>query len=315
MLLVADYLFNGGIAALNLIPAELVEAVDYLTGDAVVDQVGTFLSDAARSLARIVLIIVISLVILRLLRAAVQRVVTGFLTAQGEPTPVLRQRADTLGRVVESTGRVIIIAIAVMMVLTNLGMDIAPLIASAGLAGVAIGLGAQSLVRDMINGFFIIFENQYGVGDVITVGGDTGTVEIIDLRRTVLRSINGAQIIVPNGEIRVIQNLSKGWSRAVIDIQTAPTADDTKVVEVLNNVLSGIEDDPQIGKYILEPPQVLGVNQITVTGVTFRILVRTEPLQQWGVERELRLRFREAFRAHNIPVPVVATTTLPAHEM
>ncbi|MCO5178342.1 MAG: mechanosensitive ion channel family protein, partial [Thermomicrobiales bacterium] len=195
------YLVDSAVTVLSQVPNEIL---DGLTTDEVVEQVSGFLGDAGRSLARIALIIVVSLIILRLLRAAVQRVVTGFLTAQGEPTPVLVQRADTLGRVVESTGRVIVIAIAVMMVLTNLGMDIAPLIASAGLAGVAIGLGAQSLVRDMINGFFIIFENQYGVGDVITVGADTGTVETIDLRRTVLRSINGAQIIIPNGEIRVI---------------------------------------------------------------------------------------------------------------
>jgi len=302
---------DGLTAVLSLVPTELVDVVRQLTGGDVADKLGEWLRDAARSLVRIVLVVIIALVVLRLLRAAVGRIVAGVLSAQGEPTAVLRQRADTLGRVAESTGRVVVIVIAMMMILTNLGMDIGPLIASAGLAGIAIGLGAQSLVRDMINGFFILFEDQFGVGDVITVGAESGTVETIDLRRTVLRAVDGSQIIIPNGEIRVLQNQSKGWSRAVLDIQTAPYADDAQVVSVLHEVLDGIQQDPLIGGHILEPPQVLGVTSITATGVTFRVLVKTEPLQQWAVERELRLRIREAFRRHQIPVPAVATTISP----
>ena len=308
MILAGIHPVDGLTAILSLAPGDLLDAARQLTGDDVTGKLGDLLRDAARSLVRIVLVVIIALVALRLLRAAVGRIVAGVLSAQGEPTAAQRQRADTLGRVTESTGRVVIIIVAAMMILANLGMDIGPLIASAGLAGIAIGLGAQSLVRDTINGFFILFEDQFGVGDVITVGAESGTVETIDLRRTVLRAVNGAQIIIPNGEIRVLQNQSKGWSRAVIDVQTTPYADDAQVVAVLREVTAQVVDDPQIGQHILEPPQVLGVTSISATGVTFRVLVKTEPLQQWAVERELRLRIREAFRQHQIPVPAVATT-------
>lgn len=289
---------------LSLIPADLLDVVRQISGGDITDWLGGVLLGAARSIARILIIVVVSLILLRLLRTIVTRIVGGVLSSHEEPTAVLTQRADTLGRVAESTGRAVVIVIASMMVLSNLGMNLAPLIASAGLAGIAIGLGAQSLVRDMLNGFFILFEDQYGVGDFITVGNESGFVEAIDLRRTVLRSIGGTQIIVPNGEIRVLENQSKGWSRAVIDIQAAPTADDAKVLDVLHEVLDGIEHDPQLGEHILEPPMFLGVTSIAPTGVTFRVLIKTVPLEQWGIERELRLRIREAFRLHDIPVPV-----------
>lgn len=301
------------IAILSIVPAEILDFVREITADDVVRRVGEWLLGVGESILRIVLIVIVALVILRLLRAAVGRVVAGVLATPNEVTAVLEQRAETLARVVESTGRALIVLIATMMVLSNMGMDLAPLIASAGLAGIAIGLGAQSLVRDMLNGFFILFEDQYGVGDFITVGAESGFVETIDLRRTVLRSIGGTQIIIPNGEIRVLENQSKGWSRAVIDIQTAPTADDAQVVAVLNDVLKDIEHDPQIGRHILEPPMFLGVTAIAPTGVTFRILIKTVPLEQWGVERELRLRIREAFRLHDIPVPVA--TAVPTTDL
>ncbi len=300
-------------ATLSLLPAELLHDLRQITASGVAGRLGDWLLGAGRSVISIVLIIIISLVVLRLLRATVSRILSGVLSTSSEPTVVLEQRAETLARVVESTGRAMIFIIATMMILSNLGMNLAPLIASAGLAGIAIGLGAQSLVRDMLNGFFILFEDQYGVGDFITVGAESGFVETIDLRRTVLRSIGGTQIIIPNGEIRVLENQSKGWSRAVIDIQTAPMADDAQVVAVLTEVLKDIEHDPQIGQHILEPPMFLGVTAIAPTGVTFRILIKTVPLEQWGVERELRLRIREAFRLHDIPLPVA--TAVPTTDL
>ncbi len=300
-------------ATLSLLPAGLLHDLRQITASGVAGRLGDWLLGAGRSVISIVLIIVISLVVLRLLRATVSRILSGVLSTSSEPTVVLEQRAETLARVVESTGRAMIFIIATMMILSNLGMNLAPLIASAGLAGIAIGLGAQSLVRDMLNGFFILFEDQYGVGDFITVGAESGFVETIDLRRTVLRSIGGTQIIIPNGEIRVLENQSKGWSRAVIDIQTAPMADDAQVVAVLTEVLKDIEHDPQIGQHILEPPMFLGVTAIAPTGVTFRILIKTVPLEQWGVERELRLRIREAFRLHDIPLPVA--TAVPTTDL
>jgi small conductance mechanosensitive channel len=297
-------------AMFSIFPKEVVSNALGVPWDQVDDFLLGKLGDAAQSIVQIALIVIISLIILRLLRVAVRRVVQQVLAAQDQPQRALQQRAETLADVVESAGRYIVIIIATMMVLTNLGLEIGPLIASAGLAGLALGLGAQSLVKDTINGFFILFENQYAVGDVIKLGDSSGSVEEISLRRTVLRAVNGAQIIVPNGEIRVVQNLSKGWSRALIDIETSPTANDKQVVAVLHEVLDHIQEDPNFGQYILEPPDILGINSISTTGVTFRVLVKTEPMQQWTVERALRLRIREAFRKHGIPLPIVTSTAV-----
>ncbi len=292
-------------------PEEIVEfLVDAVTREDVQNQIWEWLQDAAWSLFQVVLIVLISLLALRLLGTAVRGIVARIIATQEQPPRELEQRARTLANVVESAGRLVIFIVAVMMILTNIGLEIGPLIASAGLAGIALGLGAQTLVGDTINGFFILFENQYGVGDVIKVDQLSGTVEEVNLRRTVLRSINGAQIIIPNGQIRTVENLSKGWSRAVIDIETAATADDSDVVALLHRLLDNIQEDPELGQHILEPPQILGINSISVTGVTFRILVKTEPLQQWTVERELRLRIREAFRENGIAMPVLTSATI-----
>lgn len=292
-------------------PEEIIGfLIDAVTREDVQNQIWVWLQDAAWSLFQVVLIVLISLLALRLLGTAVRGIVTRIIATQEQPPRELEQRARTLANVVESAGRLVIFIVAVMMILTNIGLEIGPLIASAGLAGIALGLGAQTLVGDTINGFFILFENQYGVGDVIKVDQLSGTVEEVNLRRTVLRSINGAQIIIPNGQIRSVENLSKGWSRAVIDIETATTADDSDVVALLHRLLDNIQEDPDLGQYILEPPQILGINSISVTGVTFRILVKTEPLQQWTVERALRLRIREAFRENGIALPVLTSATI-----
>ena len=304
-----------GFAAVGLAavagPEEVYDfLVDAVTREDVQRQIWGWLSDAAWSLFQVALIVIISLLALRLLRSSVRGIVARIIASQEQPPRELEQRARTLANVVESAGKLVIFIVAVMMILTNIGLEIGPLIASAGLAGIALGLGAQTLVSDTINGFFILFENQYGVGDVIKVDQLSGTVEEVNLRRTVLRSVNGAQVIIPNGQIRAVENLSKGWSRAVIDIETAPTADDSDVVALLHQLLDSIQDDPELGQHILEPPQILGINAISVTGVTFRILVKTEPLQQWTVERELRLRIREAFRANGIAVPVLTSATI-----
>jgi small conductance mechanosensitive channel len=189
------------------------------------------------------------------------------------------------------------------MVLATLGVDIGPLLASAGIAGLAIGLGAQTLIRDVISGFFIIFENQYSIGDVVAINAFSGTVEEVGLRRTVLRSIDGAMIIIPNGDIRSVENQSRGWSQAVVDVETTLDVDDTHVVAILHELLDDVQADPVIGRSILEPPEVLGVTTVSATAVSFRVVVRTKPGQQEPVERALRLRIRQAFREREIPMP------------
>jgi moderate conductance mechanosensitive channel len=288
----------------------LVEDVTGITRQDVLDRLLTWGEEALSSLIAVIVILVIAIIILRLLRTLVQRLVQRVLERQDEPTRELKQKAQTLANVIESTGRLVVFLIAGMMMLTNLGLEIAPLIASAGIAGLAIGFGAQSLIKDTINGFFILFENQYAVGDVVKIGANSGSVEEISLRRTVLRSVNGAVVIIPNGEVLTVENLSKGWSRAVIDIETTANEDDSRVVAIIQEVLDELQADPELGQYILEPPQIVGINAISVTGVTFRVMIKTEPLQQWNLERAARLRIRRAFREHGIAVPVLTSASI-----
>ena len=281
----------------------LLAPVQAVTRGDVRDQFSDWLGDALSSIVSIVVIVVVALIVLRLLRSAVQRIVARVLDRQDQSQRELRQKAQTLANVIESAGRLVVFILAGMMILGKLGLDIAPLIASAGVAGLAIGLGAQSLIRDTINGFFILFENQFAVGDAVRIGESSGSVEEVNLRRTVLRSVNGAAIIIPNGEVRVVQNLSKGWSRAVIDVTVAADTDTGVVIDLLHSLLDHAQDDPTFGAQVLEPPEILGVTAIDMTGVTFRVLVKTQPLQQWPVERELRRRIWQALREHGISMP------------
>lgn len=295
---------------LNISMDELIERIVAVTRDDVFDRLRGHAEGAVQATISIAIVIVVAVIILRVLRTFVQKVVERVLSATDQPRRELQQKAQTLANVIESAGRLVVFIIAGMMVLSNLGLEIGPLIASAGIAGLAIGLGAQSLIKDTINGFFILMENQYAVGDVIAVGAVSGTVEEVSLRRTVLRAVNGAQVVIPNGEIRTVENQSKGWSRAVIDIETAASVDDAAVLVLLHTLLDPIQSDPLIGNKILEPPQILGISAISVTGVTFRILVKTEPLQQWMVERELRLRIRQTFIENGIAMPVLTSATV-----
>jgi moderate conductance mechanosensitive channel len=284
-------------------PDEVVDEVTAIGINGITDYLLDFGAIALPRVASILLIIVITFAILRVLRSTVQKFVRRILERRDEPPRDLTQKAQTLANVIESTGRLLILIVASMMVLTNLGLEIAPLIASAGIAGLAIGLGAQSLIRDMINGFLILFENQYAVGDVVKIDPVTGTVEELNLRRTVLRSINGAAIVIPNGEVKMVENLSKGWSRAIIDVSLAPTADDEQVMAILHDVFDNVQEDEDLGPKIVEPPTVIGLTAMTINQLTYRVMIKTLPLEQWTVERALRRRLRERLIKEGIPFP------------
>ncbi len=253
----------------------------------------------------VLIVAVLTFVLMRILRVVVQRFVRGVSARQGGTRREAQQKAQTLGSAVESTGRLVIIIVASVMIIGALGLNIGPLIASAGIAGIAIGLGAQSLIRDMVNGFFILMENQYAVGDSVTIGAFTGSVEEVSLRRTVLRSVRGEMIVIPNGTITAVQNASKGWSRAVIDVDTAPTANDQQVIALLREVVAELQADPVLGKAIVEEPQVLGVTATSASAVTFRLLIKTPPLQQWNMEREARMRVRLRLQEAGVPLPLL----------
>jgi small conductance mechanosensitive channel len=259
--------------------------------------------DAVGPLLSILVIVVVAFLVLRGLRTVVRHSIARVMERNDETARELMLKANTLSSVLESAARLLVLIVAGMMILSNLGLDIAPLIASAGVAGIAIGLGAQSLIRDFIGGFFILFEDQFGVGDVISVGDQTGTVELLSLRRTGLRAIDGSFIIVPNGDIRTVKNLTKEWSRAVIDVDISYDDDVDHAIAVLRELLEGIEHDPMIGDAVIAPADVLGVQALGQYQVTIRLMVKTRPMEQWRVERELRRRIKATLQQAGITIP------------
>jgi small conductance mechanosensitive channel len=230
---------------------------------------------------------------------------TRVLVAAGGPllSERRKQRAATIGSVMRSVSSIIILGIAGFMVLGQLGIDLAPLIAGAGVAGVAIGFGAQSLVKDFLSGIFMMLEDQYGVGDVIDTGAATGTVEAVTLRITQLRDGNGVVWYVRNGEILRVGNKSQGWSMAIVDIPVAYTEDIPRVQELIRTVADELSADPGWDPKILETPDMAGVESMTGDAVTLRIIVKCAPNENFGVQRELRARVKDAFDREGIRVP------------
>src|SRR5215204_3989898 len=220
--------------------------------------------------------------------------------------PSLRrvQRAETVGALLKSMASFGIWTLAGLMALGTLGLDLGPLIAGAGIVGVAVGFGSQNLVRDFISGIFMLMEDQYGVGDVVDAGPATGTVEGIGLRTTRLRDVNGTLWHIPNGEIRRVGNRSQGWARALVDLE-----DTTRTIE---RVAHDLYADPHWAPRILEPPEVWGVEELGPDGIRVRLVAKTRPLEQWKVARELRARLKVAFDQAGIAVSAQKATTSTA---
>jgi len=213
------------------------------------------------------------------------------------------QRAKTMGSLLKSVITGVLVAIFGTMMLSELGVNIAPIIASAGIIGVALGFGAQSLVKDFLSGIFMIFEDQFGVGDVVDVGEATGTVEAVSLRVTRLRDLDGTVWYVPNGEILRVGNKSQNWSRAVVDVGVAYGEDLARVKTVLTEVAHAMWEDDEFRHVIIEEPEVTGVEALMADSVTLRVLVKTAPLEQWAVARELRQRIKARFDHEGIEIP------------
>jgi small-conductance mechanosensitive channel len=205
-----------------------------------------------------------------------------------------KQRVRALGAILRSAASVTIFSIAGFAVLGDLGINLAPLLASAGVVGVAIGFGAQNLVRDYLSGIFMLVEDQYGVGDVITVGDATGTVENVTLRITRVRDVNGIVWHIRNGAIETVGNESQGWARAVIDFPVPYEADLATIRTLLAETGEGMWNDPTWRAVMLEAPEVWGAQKISGSEVTMRIVAKTAPLRQWEVEREMRARVKAA---------------------
>jgi moderate conductance mechanosensitive channel len=214
------------------------------------------------------------------------------------------QRVRALGSILRSAASITIFAIAGTVILGDLGINLAPLLASAGVVGIAIGFGAQNLVRDYLTGVFMLLEDQYGVGDVISVGDATGTVETMTLRVTRLRDVNGIVWHIRNGTIDQVGNQSQGWARAVVDFPVPYTADLATIRTILASVAEAAWTDPALHGVMLEKPDVWGAQDVSSSEVTMRIVARTAPARQWEVERELRALVKAGLDAAGIhPAP------------
>jgi moderate conductance mechanosensitive channel len=295
----------------SMTPSLLVAAEDeILDMNAIVDQLAEadWLAVAGRGLGIIVVLVfaaVTSRYVRRAVRAWVSRSTARALEKPSDARSMRAElRAETLGAVMSDTARFLIWAIALVTALSLATIPVAPIIAGAGIAGIAIGFGAQSLVRDFFAGFFIILEDQFGVGDVIAVNPEvSGRVEEISLRMTRLRSLDGTVWFIPNGEIRQVGNRSKEWARALVDVEIAYGENVDDVVPVIQQIGRKLRADPELGPKILEDIEILGVEQLGSSGVVIRTYFKTLPLEQFTVARRLRQEVKRAFDDIGIEIP------------
>lgn len=225
------------------------------------------------------------------------------------------QRARTLASLLNNIAAVIIGVVAFLTILTIMGLKIAPILATAGIAGLAISFGAQSLVKDVINGIFILVEGHFGIGDVIRVGEIAGQVERMTLRATMLRDLEGIAHIIPNGEIDKVSNLTKAWSRNMLDIRVSYREDVDRVMAVLRELGEEVADDPEWGPLLMEKPEILGVQSLSESAVVIRMVTKTLPLKQWEVGREMRRRIKKRFDQENIEIPTPHMTVYRGGEV
>jgi moderate conductance mechanosensitive channel len=271
-----------------------------------------FLANALKPLV----IILLALVVTFIARLAVRRFRARLEGSASLTQELNLQRAATLTQAVSTALVVVIWVIAVLMVLGETGFQLGPLLASAGVAGVALGFGAQSLVKDTLSGFFILLENQFGVGDNVELttpsGKASGRVEGLTLRVTSLRAFDGSLHIVPNGNIVVASNRSRGWARAIVDVRAAYGEDVDRLRNVLEVVFEELRADPSAGEWIHEGPSVLGVERMGQDGLVMRVIADTRPSKVMDLERVLRERITRRMAEEGIRVPVVPAAPAPA---
>lgn len=256
---------------------------------------------ASTSGLRMLLIAVAMIVSLALLKRSVAKL-RGFLEGT-LPSPAQIQRAHTLTHIVRDVVRIVVVFAGVMMILSEVGIDLKPLLAAAGLGGLAIGFGAQSLVKDVISGFFILLENSVRVGDVVEIAGVSGLVEEIELRTIKLRDLSGNVHVVPNGVIDKVKNMTREYSFYVFNIGVAYRENVDEVMEVLQEIAAELRRDPQFTEDILEPLEMLGVDEFADSAVIIKCRIKTKPIKQWRIGREMNRRIKKTFDAKGIEIP------------
>lgn len=250
---------------------------------------------------RVVLILSVLVVGLWMLRTLTRRLQA--LLEGVAPGPEQAKRAATLTHIVRDVLVVSATAVTGMLILAELGIDLKPLLAAAGIGGLAVGFGAQSIVKDVISGFFLLLEDQVRVGDVVVIGGTGGLVESITLRTIVLRDLAGNVHIIPHGGVDRVTNMTKDFSRYVFDVGVAYREDPDEVMQVLREIGEGLRQDPAFAADILEPLEILGVDKLADSAVIIKCRITTKPIQQWRIGREMNRRVKKAFDARGIEIP------------
>ena len=257
---------------------------------------------AIRVGVRIVGIWILAWLAYRVVRLAARRIEIAVDDGDDSVTTLRERRGKTISQLLRSVGRVVILVIALLLTF-NLFIDIGPILAGAGILGLAVSFGAQSLVKDVISGFFILFENQFAIGDVIEAGGKSGVVEKMTLRVVVLRDTEGAMHVIPNGEIKVVSNKTRGWSRAVVDIGVAYDEDVDHALAVVRDEAAQFTTDKTWSSQLDGPVEVLGVESLSDSAVVIRTLIKTQPGSQWGTAREFRRRMKNRLDREGIEIP------------
>jgi small conductance mechanosensitive channel len=277
-----------------------------------------FLDWTIAELPALLILVILLIVFLRLLKFSVKRLEKVILNRvkRGEGDVVeAEKRANTLLGIVSGIGIIVIWAMFLMIFFKKLGVDIGPILAGAGIIGLAVGFGAQELVRDFISGFFILLENQVRTGDVAIINGTGGLVERIDLRTITLRDFSGVVHIIQNGKINTMSNMTKEWSAMVFDIGVAYKENVTQVMEVMKQVGEELQADPDFKDLIIEPLEIFGLDKFADSALVIKARLKTKPIQQWSVGREFRKRLKEAFDKNNIEIPFPHTTVYWGEEI
>ena len=251
-----------------------------------------------RDVPKIVLIILGAYILMRMLRTFARK--SAELHVRKLPPGIRVQQVRTVASVLTSVGIFVIFFVATLMVLSVFNLNLGPMLASAGIAGLAIGFGAQTLVHDFINGFFILFENQYDLGDIVRIAGVKGTVESMSLRNTVLRDDDGTVHMVPNSAIQIVSNLTRDWSQFSLKVTVAYSEPSDKVVQLLKEVGSEVRNDPTFAADMVSDIDVPGIDRVGNGEAEYLMLAKTRPTKQFAVSRELRRRIKECFEKNNV---------------
>lgn len=260
------------------------------------------LADLVRALIRLVVIWAMAWVSWRVIRIIAARIVRAVDDGDDSRLSLAEKRGQTVAQLLRSVGRIVLILIATLLSL-DIFFDIGPLLAGAGILGLAFSFGAQSLVKDVISGFFILIENQFAVGDVIEAGGKSGVVERMTLRVVMLRDLRGVLHIIPNGQIGTVSNQTRGWARAVVEVGVAYEVDVDRALTVFRDEAERFGRDPAWTARLDGAPEVLGVESLADSAVVIRTLLRTQPGEQWGAAREFRRRLKMRLDREGIEIP------------